>query len=425
MTRGVLPSRAEILDYFLSFDLFEQNGRPDEGRIYATLHVDRIIKTVQMIPRLEGPVRVLELGANPYYMTLLVKKYLGYHVTPANFFGDYRQAAGGHDDITIRSARYGETHHFSFEIFNVEADPYPYDDGEFDIVLCCEMLEHLVRDPSHLMAESHRVLKPNGYLVMTTPNVACLENIVKLVRGHNLYHPYFGFGVYGRHNREYTAAELGELFRMHHFETTVVAADAYRHDWPYRWATRFGPLRGRKDNLFVIGRSRGARTRRYPAWLYESLWARRDVSRNVLVMGDADVFQLGSGWFECEDWPPLVRWTGRSATAFLRARPGDAKVASRVHAGPLGTRGALCVNGEEAGRFELAAGERADLVFGLPAEMVAHIEAGAVTAVELRLEIDTPFVPAQSVPGSRDARELGVAVERLWLLASAEGGSEP
>jgi hypothetical protein len=61
VTRRVLPPRQEILDYFLSFDLFEQIGRPEEGR------------AVERIPRLEGAVRVLELGANPYFMTLLVE----------------------------------------------------------------------------------------------------------------------------------------------------------------------------------------------------------------------------------------------------------------------------------------------------------------------------------------------------------------
>src|SRR4029077_12989278 len=139
VTRRVLPPRQEILEYLLSFDLFEQNGRPEEGRVYATFHVDRIMKTVERMPRLEGAVRVLELGANPYFMTLLVEKYLGYRVTPANFFGDYGEPTGGSDDITIRSARYGETRTFSFKIFNVEVDPYPYDDATFDLVLCCEI----------------------------------------------------------------------------------------------------------------------------------------------------------------------------------------------------------------------------------------------------------------------------------------------
>jgi SAM-dependent methyltransferase len=424
MTRSVLPPRAEILDYFLSFDLFEQIDRPEEGRVYATLHLDRIIKTVEMIPRLEGPVRVLELGANPYFMTLLVQKYLGYHVTAANFFGDYRDETGGQGETTIRSARYGETHAFPFKIFNVEIDPYPYDDAEFDVVLCCEILEHLVSDPSHLMSESHRVLKPNGCLIVTTPNVTRLENVVKIVRGQNLHHPYFGFGVYGRHNREYTATELGQLLGVHHFETTVVVDDAYPHGWPYRLATSVGPLRKRKDNLFGIGRARGVRTRRYPDWLYAHLWARRNVSQNHIVMGDADVFQLGPGWYECEDWPPVVRWTGRTAMAFLRARRGEARVACRAHAGPAGVRGSLGVNGEPAGRFDLAAGESAELVFDLPDAVIEGIDTGAVTTLELRFDIENPFVPATEILGSRDARELGVAVERVWLLENPKVPTE-
>jgi hypothetical protein len=75
------------------------------------------------------------------------------------------------------------------------------------------------------------------------------------------------------------------------------------------------------------------------------------------------------------------------------------------------------VNGEDAGRFELAAGQRADLVFHLPAGVVGGIETGAVTTLELRFEIDDPFVPATEILGSRDSRELGIAVERVWLLA--------
>ena len=257
--------------------------------------------------------------------------------------------------------------------------------------------------------------------MVTTPNVARLENVVKLARGGNLYHPYFGFGVYGRHNREYTAAELGELFRLHHFETSVVVDDAYPHPWPYRLATSVGPLRMRKDNLFGIARATGVRTRRYPEWLYEALWARRKVSESVIVMGDADVFQLGSGWYECEVWPPVVRWTGRSATAFLRARRGDAQAACRAIAGPRAVSGSLRVNGEDAGRFELAAGQTVDLVFRLPAGVVGGIDTGAATTLELRFEIDDPFVPAKEVFGARDSRELGIAVERVWLLADSEG----
>jgi SAM-dependent methyltransferase len=41
-------------------------------------------------------------------------------------------------------------------------------DGYFDVVTCSEVIEH-VRDPAGLIGEIHRVLKPGGRAVITTP----------------------------------------------------------------------------------------------------------------------------------------------------------------------------------------------------------------------------------------------------------------
>jgi ubiquinone/menaquinone biosynthesis C-methylase UbiE len=46
--------------------------------------------------------------------------------------------------------------------------PLPFDDGEFDLVLCAETLEH-VRDVQLLLSEARRVLRPGGTLAITTP----------------------------------------------------------------------------------------------------------------------------------------------------------------------------------------------------------------------------------------------------------------
>jgi len=53
----------------------------------------------------------------------------------------------------------------------VELDPdapLPLEDGEFDVVLCAETLEH-VRDVQLLLSEARRVLRPGGRLAVTTP----------------------------------------------------------------------------------------------------------------------------------------------------------------------------------------------------------------------------------------------------------------
>jgi SAM-dependent methyltransferase len=54
-------------------------------------------------------------------------------------------------------------------ITELEPDaPLPFGDGEFDLVLCAETVEH-VRDVQLLLSEARRVLKPGGTLALTTP----------------------------------------------------------------------------------------------------------------------------------------------------------------------------------------------------------------------------------------------------------------
>jgi SAM-dependent methyltransferase len=46
--------------------------------------------------------------------------------------------------------------------------PLPFGDGQFDLILLAETLEH-VRDVQLLMSEARRVLRPGGTLALTTP----------------------------------------------------------------------------------------------------------------------------------------------------------------------------------------------------------------------------------------------------------------
>lgn len=54
----------------------------------------------------------------------------------------------------------------------------PYSDSSFDVVVSCESIEHLLRDPPHMLLESWRVLEPwrvlkdGGLFVLTTPNTS-------------------------------------------------------------------------------------------------------------------------------------------------------------------------------------------------------------------------------------------------------------
>ena len=80
--------------------------------------------------------------------------------------------------------------------------------AHFDHILFCEVLEHLTNHPLRAVLQLKKVLKPDGMLVLTTPNAARLENVVAFIEGRNIYDPYSAYGPYGRHNREYTRHEL-------------------------------------------------------------------------------------------------------------------------------------------------------------------------------------------------------------------------
>jgi SAM-dependent methyltransferase len=50
----------------------------------------------------------------------------------------------------------------------VPDEPLPFVDGEFELVLCVETIEH-VRDVQLFLSEIRRVLRPGGGLALTTP----------------------------------------------------------------------------------------------------------------------------------------------------------------------------------------------------------------------------------------------------------------
>src|SRR5512135_86357 len=60
--------------------------------------------------------------------------------------------------------------------------PCPADDGEFDVIVAADIIEHLV-DTDGFMRELFRILSPEGSLVVTTPNLASWRSRLRLLLG--------------------------------------------------------------------------------------------------------------------------------------------------------------------------------------------------------------------------------------------------
>ena len=200
-----------------------EDGPVDELRNYATDDFRRFIYTLGLVPETPG-LKILELGANPYFTTTLLHKFRAAELHLANYFGD--DAPEGIQKVTVHET--GEVLSFPYKQFNIETDSFPYPDESFDVVLFCEIIEHLLSDPVHPLLEIRRVLRPGGMVVVTTPNVVRLENVNKIFSGQNIYDPYSGYGPYGRHNREYTQQDLFGLLTANGFQVdSIFTADVH------------------------------------------------------------------------------------------------------------------------------------------------------------------------------------------------------
>ncbi len=272
-----------LLGTMVSFALDQEQPADAAGggelEMYAREDFERFLRTLSLVPT--GPLDLLEIGANPYFTTYLLKMYRPEaRLTLANSFGGAQEQRV--QTLVARGANGIEKFAFEFTNTNVETMRLPYDDASFDVVLFCEVLEHLIEDPVRALLELKRVLRPGGLMVLTTPNVARLENAMRMVAGANLYDPYSGYGVYGRHNREYTKHELWKLMSFLGFGVQqLFTADVHENRaGNYGDVSTLVPLLAFRAGdlgqyVFSTWKNDGPAPSKVPAWLYRSIAAER------------------------------------------------------------------------------------------------------------------------------------------------------
>lgn len=219
---GGVGSREIVLEMFQSVSI--DGGTGDELRSYAEIDCDRFLHTLNLVR--PDAKRLLEIGASPYFSSILFKEFRSANLTFTNYFGLGPER--GKNSIQYENHK-GKKQEWQVEYasINIEETVLPAKDCSYDHVVFCEVLEHLTNDPLFAMTEINRVLEIGGSLVLSTPNVARLENAAALLSGANIYDPYSGYGPYGRHNREYTSQELNWLLLYTGFEVeTFFTLDA-------------------------------------------------------------------------------------------------------------------------------------------------------------------------------------------------------
>lgn len=95
-------------------------------------------------PELHGQLLDVGCGSKPYRDFFTVDRYVGLDID------------------TPRTREQGAADHF------YDGSSFPFDNESFDSVLCNQVLEHVFQ-PDDFMREMHRVLRPQGRVLLTVP----------------------------------------------------------------------------------------------------------------------------------------------------------------------------------------------------------------------------------------------------------------
>jgi SAM-dependent methyltransferase len=271
----VIPPRRrydEIVAFVRSVD------QPDkDASWYLEVHVPRIGRTLGLVPPPNSSGRILEMGAY-MQMTPALQCVLGYKEVRGAYYGPM-----GRIDEKSVSVGGKEVFRCSIDLFDAEKDRYPYADGHFETVLACEIFEHLLHDPMHMLLEIRRVLEEGGTLLLTTPNVASFTAVARALEqsgNPQLYSKYTDpRGEYAAteigHMREYTPKELREAVESAGFEIENLFTEVipgYGTDIRMKAFLERNHYSSsyRGEQLYCIARKRSALpVTRYPAFLYE------------------------------------------------------------------------------------------------------------------------------------------------------------
>lgn len=191
------------------------NGTVLDIERYCAYHADRLDATLATVRRLGGG-SLLELGGHPWAMTLRLLREPGVELAGTV---SAEEVTAWPDALPVTRRDYviaapgGEEHRFVNYSANLERTIFPIE-GQVDLVLACEIIEHLTRAPHVMLLNANHWLKEGGRILVTTPNGAQFSNPLRVTPKM----PAFRCSTYSRHNYVFTMDGLTDLLTACGFE---------------------------------------------------------------------------------------------------------------------------------------------------------------------------------------------------------------
>ena len=240
----------------------------DGSDAYHRVHTARFARTATLLLENIGTsTKMLELGTSGFFPLLCQKLAPQLTVDVTHF--DKSNQTQTNIDVSLGKKKINVN---AFAV-DLEFEKIPVDDKAYDIVLCCEVLEHMEVDPMFMLSEVNRVLKNDGLLILTTPNITSSRALKKILDGVEpyFYMQYHRDKSYNRHNYEYSAPSLAKILSAAGFKGKIWSEDLFEDGIPeiVKSLRDFGfKAEHVGDNLISVSRKHHAPTERYPNGIY-------------------------------------------------------------------------------------------------------------------------------------------------------------
>lgn len=115
-------------------------------------------------------------------------------------------------DISMKQLARAKKYLKEAKVIDVNSQNLPYTDNNFDLVIASEILEHVFY-PEKVLKEALRVLKRNGFMILTFPNSSSLQlRLGIFFKGSS---PLLNYPENKEHIRFFTSSDIQNLINGH------------------------------------------------------------------------------------------------------------------------------------------------------------------------------------------------------------------